>query len=55
MSSHLIDKDALDAMRNDDYDAFLIARGRSVAMHLQSKGIPVNILLPEETADEELD
>ena len=55
MSSHLIDFDTLAAMRKDDYDAFLVARGRAIAVHLQGKGIPVNILLPEETADEEID
>jgi hypothetical protein len=41
---HFIDAAALQCMRNDDYEGFLIARGKCVAETLRVMGIPVSVL-----------
>jgi len=37
LRAHFIDEDALDAMRRDDYEAFLIARSRAIAREVQKR------------------
>lgn len=41
---HFIDSDAIACMRNDDYEGFLVARGKCIASSLLVMGIPVSIL-----------
>ena len=37
LRAHFIDEEALDAMRRDDYEAFVIARSRAIAREVQKR------------------
>lgn len=53
LSDHLVDGEAWDALLRDDYDAFLVARGKVVQSHLKGWGIPVVVAQEDSEAEQE--